>query len=66
VILCVRTPAFGHCVCAYATGVVVETTAMAIIWKCLICGHHQQGDQPPDHCPSCGAPKEEFVLVEED
>lgn len=39
---------------------------MAIIWKCLICGHHQQGNQPPAHCPNCGAPKEEFVLVEED
>ncbi|WP_161954166.1 DUF7130 family rubredoxin-like protein [Candidatus Methylomirabilis limnetica] len=43
-----------------------ETTVMAIVWKCLICGHHQQGDQPPDHCPNCGAPREEFVLVEED
>ncbi|VUZ86403.1 hypothetical protein MELA_02806 [Candidatus Methylomirabilis lanthanidiphila] len=39
---------------------------MAIVWKCLICGYHQQGTQPPTHCPHCGAPKEEFVLVEED
>lgn len=43
-----------------------ETRAMAIVWKCLICGHHQQGNQPPAHCPNCDAPKEEFVLVEED
>lgn len=39
---------------------------MAIVWKCLTCGHHQQGDQPPDRCPNCNGPKEEFVLVEED
>jgi rubrerythrin len=39
---------------------------MAIVWKCLICGYHQQDDRPPEHCPNCGAPREEFVLVEED
>lgn len=49
-----------------ASDLYTEATAMAIVWKCLICGHHQQGDRPPPHCPNCGAPKEEFVFVEED
>lgn len=42
------------------------SSGMAIVWKCLECGHHVQGDQPPAHCPSCRAPREQFVLVEED
>lgn len=32
-------------------------------WKCNICGYIHEGDQPPDKCPVCGAPKEEFVEV---
>ena len=42
------------------------SSGMAIVWKCLSCGHHVQGDQPPARCPSCRAPREQFVLVEED
>ncbi len=42
------------------------SSGMAIVWKCMTCGHHIPGDQPPPHCPSCRAPKEQFVLVEED
>ena len=42
------------------------SSEMAIVWKCLGCGHHVQGDQPPAHCPSCRASREQFVLVEED
>jgi rubrerythrin len=49
-----------------APNLFTEGRAMAIVWKCLVCGYHQQDDQPPEHCPNCGAPKEEFVLVEED
>ncbi len=27
------------------------------IWICPICGHTYVGDEPPDKCPICGAPK---------
>jgi CBS domain-containing protein len=42
------------------------SSGMAIVWKCLNCGHHAPGDQPPATCPDCQAPREQFVLVEED
>lgn len=42
------------------------SSGMAIVWKCLNCGHHTQGDQPPAPCPNCRASREQFVLVEED
>jgi len=42
------------------------SSGMAIVWKCLSCGHHVQGDQPPAHCPACRVSREQFVLVEED
>ncbi len=42
------------------------SSGMTIVWKCMICGHHVQADEPPAHCPSCRAPREQFVLVEED
>lgn len=38
-----------------------------ILWKCLRCGELMpRGSHPPDICPSCGARKTEFVLVDED
>ena len=38
-----------------------------ILWKCLRCGELMpRGSNPPETCPSCGAPKTEFVLVDED
>jgi rubrerythrin len=42
------------------------SSGMAIVWKCLNCGHHVQGAQPPSQCPSCRVTREQFVLVEED
>lgn len=42
------------------------SSGMAIVWKCMSCGHHVQRDQPPARCPSCRGPREQFVLVEED
>ena len=29
-------------------------------WVCEECGHIHQGDDAPEACPICGAPKEEF------
>ena len=38
-----------------------------ILWKCLRCGELMpRGSKIPDVCPSCGAPKTEFVLLDED
>lgn len=41
---------------------------LAIMWKCLTCGYMwPNNDEPlPERCVSCGAPKTEFVLVDED
>ena len=33
-------------------------------WKCSVCGYVHTGEEPPDTCPVCGAPKEKFVLVQ--
>jgi rubredoxin len=30
------------------------------LWKCQVCGYIHEGAQPPDKCPKCGAPKEQF------
>ncbi len=32
-------------------------------WKCTVCGYVYTGDEPPEKCPICGAPKEKFVEV---
>lgn len=34
-------------------------------WKCKVCGYIHEGPEPPDTCPVCGAPKEEFEEVTE-
>lgn len=35
-------------------------------WECSVCGYIHEGDTPPENCPVCGAPKEEFFLLEDD
>jgi len=34
-------------------------------WRCTVCGYIHTGDQPPEKCPNCGAPREKFVRAEE-
>ena len=34
-------------------------------WKCTICGYIHTGDEPPEKCPVCGAPKDKFIDVTE-
>lgn len=34
-------------------------------WKCTVCGYIHEGEQPPETCPACGAPKSQFVLLSE-
>lgn len=38
-----------------------------MLWKCSVCGFLHEGDDAPEKCPKCGAPKKKFsVLSEED
>jgi hypothetical protein len=38
-----------------------------ILWKCLKCGELKQRNKwSLGPCPACGAPRSEFVLVDED
>lgn len=39
---------------------------MKNLWKCSVCGYIYQGDNAPDACPKCGAPKEKFVQLSEE
>ncbi len=39
--------------------------ALAPLWKCHACGHLEKGDAPPERCPGCAAPREQFALLEE-
>ncbi len=34
---------------------------MKKLWKCSVCGYVYQGEDAPDACPKCGAPKDKFV-----
>lgn len=34
---------------------------MKKLWKCGVCGYIHEGEEAPDNCPKCGAPKEKFV-----
>ena len=34
-------------------------------WVCPVCGYVHEGDEPPEKCPQCGAPKAKFYLKEE-
>ena len=34
-------------------------------WKCTVCGYIHTGDEPPEKCPVCGAPKNRFIEVTE-
>ncbi len=45
----------------------VRTAATELVWRCSRCGYltPNAGD-PPDRCPECGAPREEFYRVTED
>lgn len=34
-------------------------------WRCNVCGFIHRGDEPPEECPLCGAPKADFDAYEE-
>lgn len=33
---------------------------MKKLFRCAVCGYVHEGDEAPDSCPKCGAPKEKF------
>lgn len=39
---------------------------MKNLFKCKGCGYIHEGDDAPDVCPKCGAPKEIFVQLSKD
>lgn len=39
---------------------------MMKMWKCQACGMTVEGDEAPDFCPKCGAPKEQFIQLTEE
>lgn len=36
------------------------------MWRCEVCGYLYEGEDPPDPCPKCGAPKNKFELLDEE
>ena len=45
----------------------VRTAATELVWRCSVCGYQRlRAEGPPDRCPNCGAPREEFYRVTED
>lgn len=34
-------------------------------WECTVCGYIHEGDQPPEFCPVCGAPRDKFILLDD-
>ncbi len=40
--------------------------ALLKIWQCSVCGFIHDGDEAPERCPKCGAPKEKFVALADD
>lgn len=35
-------------------------------WKCLVCGEIFEGEYPPDTCPACGAPSDQFIELKDE
>ncbi len=39
---------------------------MKKLFKCSVCNYIHEGDEAPDVCPKCGAPKEKFVELDKE
>lgn len=37
-----------------------------MIWKCSVCGYMHRGEEAPDQCPKCGAPKEKYAALSQE
>ncbi|MHB1314444.1 MAG: rubredoxin-like domain-containing protein [Christensenellales bacterium] len=36
-----------------------------MLWKCSVCGFVYEGNEAPEKCPKCGAPKESYAALSE-
>ncbi len=34
-------------------------------WVCLVCGYVHEGDEPPEVCPVCKVPSDQFKKADE-
>ena len=39
---------------------------MAKKWICTVCGYIAEGEQAPEQCPQCKAPRSKFKEMDED
>lgn len=39
---------------------------MKKLFRCGVCGYIHEGNEPPENCPKCGAPKEKFAELSTD
>lgn len=55
-------------VVAPVTPVVAGTVSGATVrrWRCSVCGYVHTGNEPPESCPVCAAPKNQFVEIDAD
>ncbi len=37
-----------------------------MLWRCGNCGYVWDGDAPPDKCPNCGFPKDQYARIPDD
>jgi len=37
-----------------------------MLWKCSVCGFIYEGNDAPEKCPKCGAPKDKFTALSEE
>ena len=37
-----------------------------MLWKCSVCGFVYEGEEAPENCPKCGAPKEKLLALSEE
>ncbi len=41
-------------------------TGVIRMYRCGVCGYIWEGDEPPERCPKCGAPKDQFTKLTDD
>jgi Rubrerythrin len=39
---------------------------MKKLWRCSVCGYIHEGEDAPEFCPKCGAPKDKFTIMSEE
>ena len=46
--------------------ITAETPVAVKRWRCTVCGYVHTGDEPPEKCPVCDAPKQMFQEIDAD